>query len=101
MANDIHRINCKLIPIKLNTKNGYSPKQKQQIIEMMKAYTNVVAYAGYVKGVGSEIDAPEYGALETLLEVKKQADLLPPQFRDFNPEAFEIIEDAIKYCRKR
>lgn len=99
--NKLIKVNCEVVPKRLDIKHGYSPEQRQQITEMMKVYRNVVYYAGLCSGMGSELDAPDVDALETLLEVKRQADLLPPQFRQFDPESFEGIEEAIRYCQRR
>jgi len=94
-------VNCEIVPRNLDVKHGYSSEQKKQILEMMKIYRNVVYYAGLTTGLGSEADAPGSSVLETLLEVKRQADSLPPQFREFDPDSFESIEETIRYCQRR
>ena len=101
MEENLIKINSDNVPRRLDSKNGYSQEQRKQIAEMMKIYRNVVYYAGVCSGFGSELDSPNVGALEILLEVKRQADLLPSSFKKFDPESFEAIETAIDYCQKR
>jgi hypothetical protein len=97
---DLITVNYDLVPRRLSVKENYSTEQRNQILEMMKIYRNVLLYAGRIQGIGSELDAPEFNALEILLEVKKQADLLPPKIKQLDPKPFETIEEAIRYCQK-
>jgi hypothetical protein len=89
------------IPKTLDPASGYTAQQKEQILTMFAVYSEVVYFAGIVTGFGSELDAPEYGMLEKLLDIKKKADRLPSQLRDMFPEPFQQIESAINYCSKK
>jgi len=75
----------------------YNQKQIKYILEK---YGKLAHTIGMAEGIGSNIDDPSLGALEKLLEIKKEISTLPSEIKKLFPEYFNKLDEQINYCSK-
>ncbi|MCB9359500.1 hypothetical protein H6503_06220 [Candidatus Woesearchaeota archaeon] len=91
------------LPIKLDDKKLDKVKEPYSTRRILEIFANVTYYAGVIDGFGSELDAPEHGALEKLLEIKRTVqEEVPPDIINSVEFAQYIskIENGITYCSR-